>query len=120
MENRPDLTALIAKNLKYLMGLPGCQYRNANSLGAAAGLAANTIRNLLHPEKRTVTSGKPNGYPTLDTLELIAPKLNSEVWELLHPDIRRSRRERETYKHFEENYKQLMTEKPDQVTTESH
>lgn len=99
-----DLRQIVAANLKFFMARPNCPYRNANSLGKAAGIAPNTVTNLLHPSRRTVTSTKPQGYPTLDKLERIATVLHCEVWELLHPDIERSTREREMYRTIEADY----------------
>lgn len=89
------------------MGRESCPYRNPNSLGLAAQVAPNTIRNLLDPSKRTTTRDKPEGYPTLDILGKIAHKLSCEVWELLHPDIEKSIREREMYLRLEQNFKAL-------------
>jgi hypothetical protein len=96
MKNR-DLRQVVARNLNFFMQRESCLYRNPNALGVAAKVAPNTVRNLLNPKKRTVTISKPEGYPTLDKLERIAQKLPCEVWELLHPDIEKSIRERETY-----------------------
>src|SRR5262245_33621312 len=101
---RVDLRRVIAGNLKYFMQRPGSLYKTANALGVAAKVAPNTVRNLLDPRKRTVTSTKPEGYPTLDKLEALALRLGCEVWELLHPDLERSIREREMYSKIEHDY----------------
>lgn len=106
MKNK-DLRRIVARNLSFFMGRESCQYKNANALGLAAGVAPNTIRNLLDPSKRTTTSAKPEGYPTIDILGKIALKLPCEVWELLHPDIEKSIREREMYLRLADNYKTL-------------
>ena len=92
------------------MAVPGCEYRNANLLAKKASVAPNTVRNFLDPKKRTVTTTKPDGFPTLDKLEKLAEPLKCEVWELLHPDIERSMREREMYKKIENNYKEITSE----------
>ena len=92
-----DLHQVLTDNLRYFMRRESSLYKTPNALGIAAGIAPNTVANLLHPEKRTVTSSKPKGYPTLDKLQAIATALGCEVWELLHPDIERSVREREMY-----------------------
>lgn len=104
-----DLNQLIADNLKFFMARPKSLYRNANALATAAKIAPNTVRNLLEPSKRTVTSTKPIGYPTLDKLAKIAAPLGCQVWELLHPDIRQSLREREMYASIKTNF-QLLKE----------
>jgi hypothetical protein len=97
---RLEINELIARNLRYFMAQPGAAYTNANSLGVAAGIAPNTVRNLLDPTKRTTTAEKPEGYPTLDKLAALSLKLGCEVWELLHPDIERSKRERVIYEQW--------------------
>lgn len=97
----------MARNLAFFMSRESCLYKNANALGVAAGVAPNTIRNLLDPSKRTTTRDKPEGYPTLDILGKIALKLPCEVWELLHPDIEKSIREREMYLRLEHSFKTL-------------
>lgn len=106
MKNR-DLRQIVARNLAFFMSRPGCLYRNANALAVVARIAPNSVRNLLDPKKRTVTAGKPEGYPTLDLLEKIASKLPCHVWELLHPDIEKSLIEREMYVRLEQNFKTL-------------
>lgn len=94
------LNKILAKNLRFFMDQPGCAYRNANSLSQVSGVSANTIRNILTPSKRTVTSDKPEGYPVLDILEKLASHLKCQTWELLHPDIQKSLREREMYRNI--------------------
>lgn len=92
------LNETLAKNLRYFMQQDSCPYKNANALGVAAGLSPQTIRNILTPVVRPTTCAKPVGYPTLDKLATIAAALGCEVWELLHPDLARSRAERALYK----------------------
>ncbi len=106
MAKPKDLNQIVAYNLKFFMGRHPT-LKNANALGLAAKVAPNSIRNLLDHNKRTVTSGKPVGYPTLDTLQKIALLLGCGVWQLLHPDIEKSIRQQEMYKKIEENYKHL-------------
>jgi|GEM_PF-5664230 len=117
MEKKSALSKVIAANLRFFMERPGCEYRNANALGIAAKVAPNTVRNLLMPTRRTVTLSKPEGYPTLDKLERIAEKLECEVWELLHPDVKRSLREREMYKNIEHDYIERIKESREELTT---
>lgn len=103
MSSGPNLPLIVAHNLRVFMAR-SANLKNANTLGKAAGVSPNTVRNLLEPAKRTVTADKPSGYPILDTLDVIAQKLGCEVWELLHPDIERSLREREMYKQIEDDF----------------
>lgn len=103
-----DLRQTLIDNLNFFMAREGAPYKNANSLGLAAGVAANTVRNLLNPRQRPVTSAKPEGYPTLDTIQVIATALGCEVWELLHPDIARSIREREMYRNIERDMEERL------------
>lgn len=99
-----DINQVVAENLNYFMQRAGSEYRNANALGDAADVAPNTIRYYLHPKKRPLSSAKGAGYPVLDTLARLAGKLGCEVWELLHPDLARSFREREMYKTVESDF----------------
>jgi hypothetical protein len=84
---------IIAENLGYFMNRIDCEYPNANALGKAAKVSPNTVRNLRHPERRTKTIKKGQGYPTVDKLEALAAKLpKCETWMLLHPELRRALR----------------------------
>lgn len=112
MTKHEDLRLLLAKNLRYFMGREKSLYRNANALGKAAKIAPNTVRNLLGTIKRTTTEDKPEGYPTLDKLEAIAKALGCQVWELLHPDVEKSKREKEFYEAMLANFKKLPEEPP--------
>lgn len=90
-----SLNQVIADNLKYFMGLDKSLYRNPNALSVATNkmVSPNTIRNLLYQGRRTTTTTKPIGYPTIDTLEILAKKLpGCETWMLLHPDLARIQR----------------------------
>lgn len=107
MSTPEQLNAIVKKNLAYFMALPSCAYKNPNALAEKAEVASNTIRNLLDPTKRTLSGQKKDGYPTIETLAAIAPHLGCEVWELLHPNIERSRREREMYRHIESDFNRL-------------
>ena len=107
MKNKP-LDVILAANLRFFMERPGCPYPNANALGVAAGISPNTVRNYLEADRRIYQpKKKEKGYPTLDKIELLANKLNCSVWELLHPDIQRSLKEREMYLKIESNFKSL-------------
>lgn len=105
-----DLNQILADNLKFFMERDGSSYKNPNSLAVAAKLSANTVRNLLTPSRRTTTATKPNGYPTLDKLERVSTALECQVWELLHPDLPRSIREREMYESIERDWAQRKAE----------
>lgn len=96
---KEDLNTIIARNLKRFMAAPGCLYPNANALSVATNgkVSPGTIRNLREPEKRTTMPERTEGYPRIDTLETVASLLGREVWELLHPDLDRSTKERELY-----------------------
>jgi hypothetical protein len=103
-----QLQATLARNLRYFMGRETCPYKNPNALGIAAGVSPNTVRNLLDPSRRTTTSTKLEGFPTMDKLVSICDKLGCAVWELLHPDIERSIREREMYQAIESDYQRKI------------
>lgn len=109
MRKTQNINEILARNLKFFMARPSSLYRTANSL-AGDGISANTVRNLLDPKKRTTTLDKPVGYPTLDKLAALAGKLGCEAWELLHPDIEQSLRERAMYKNIQANFHKAQTE----------
>ncbi len=111
METRRTLARILADNLNFFMSKEGCPYPNANSLAVAARVAPNSVRNLLAPSKRTVTADKPEGFPQLDTVQKVAAKLGLQVWELFHPDIERSLREREIYAQLEAGLKAKLEAK---------
>lgn len=120
-----DLNQTLADNLKFFMEREGSAYKNPNSLAVAAKLSANTVRNFLNPARRTTTVSKPKGYPTLDKLERVSSILGCQVWELLHPDLPRSIREREMYESIERDWAQRQAEivaskpaKPGQTATQ--
>lgn len=107
MAARPDLALVLAHNLKFFMSRTD-DYQNANALGVAAGVSPNFVRYLLDPKKRTTTTEKPQGSPTLDKLDAIAGKLGCQVWELLHPNVERSFHEREMYGKIEQDFVDRM------------
>lgn len=109
---KKTLPDILAANLAFFMSQEGCPYPNANALGRAAKVSPNSVRNLLNPKKRTVTTDKPEGYPTLDTVEKIAIQLNKQVWELFHPDIEKSIRERAMYAKIEADFAAKGTDAP--------
>lgn len=89
------LNEIIAHNLRWFMDRDDCLYDNPNALAVATGkrVSPSFIRYLLDPKRRTVTTNKPQGYPTLDKLEALAAKLpRCEAWMLIHPDIERAMR----------------------------
>lgn len=99
MTTAKDIRTTVAKNVKFFMARPSSEFRTANALAVAAGLAANSVRYLIEPERRPTTTekGVGGGWPGLETLAAVAPFLKCELWELLHPNIERSQREREAY-----------------------
>ncbi len=109
MPKRLDLNLILAHNLRFFMANnEAC--KNANALATKAGIAPGTVRNYLDHRKRTVTTEKPEGFPTLDILATLAVHLGCEVWELLHPDIERSIREREMYEKIETDFSGLASQ----------
>lgn len=104
MQKSRDLRAIIAENLRFFMDREDSLYRNANALSIAAKMSANSVRNILDPDRRPTTTEKGEGYPLLDTLAAIAGALGVQVWELLHPDIQRSMRERDLYRTVESGF----------------
>lgn len=92
---KKSLRTVLSENLAYFMARDDCLYPNPNKLAVATNgkIAANTIRNILDPKRRTVTLTKPDGGPTLEKIEVLASKLpKCEPWMLLHPDLKRALR----------------------------
>lgn len=114
MHQAKDLRLLVSKNLRFFMGLR--RFKSANALAVAAGVAPGTVRNYLDPRKRTTTSDKPEGYPVLDLLGKLAVKLECDVWELLHPDIEQSLRERDMYRKMETSFKLIQSPEAPAIT----
>lgn len=92
---KQGLQQVVAGNLDYFMKRDDCLYPNANALSKATNgkVSPNTIRYLLDPKRRTVTTKKGEGYPTIEKLESLAQKLpKCETWMLLHPELDRALR----------------------------
>ncbi len=104
------LIATLGPNMRYFMEQEGCEYRTANALGLAVGMSPNTIRYYIDPDKRPkyATTKKTMSAPSLDKLVLIADKLHCEVWELLHPDIERVRRDAARLQRIDEEYRKAQ------------
>lgn len=122
MPHNKDVALIIAKNLRYFMKLPAKnttvpRFRSARALGIKAGVSPNTVSNYLKPKQRTVTLDKPEGFPVLDKLAKLASELECDVWELLHPDIEKERREKAMYQEIIASFHK-MTEKPITETTD--
>lgn len=116
MPHNKDLALIIAKNLRYFMKLTPKnasepRFKSARALGLKAGISPNTVTNYLKPKQRTVTLDKPDGYPVLDKLAALASVLECDVWELLHPDIEKERREKAMYQEIIASFHK-MTGKP--------
>lgn len=75
-----ELRLVIASNLKRLMDQADDEeLRRAKILAAKAGLGRRTINRLLNPEEY------PGYAPNLETLVILAEKLQAEPWEFLLP-----------------------------------
>ncbi len=104
MEKSLDINAILAKNIRFFMKL---KKTNPNALAIKEQLSANTIRNAINYKARPKADNEV-GYPTLGKLELLATRLGVEVWELLHPDIEKSLREREFYRKMEADFAEIQ------------
>lgn len=103
------LRTVLSENLAYFMARDDSLYRNPNALAAATNgaVSANTVRNILTPKRRTVTTNKPEGSPTLEKIEALAGKLpKCAPWMLLHPDLQRTLRAIEMYDKLESEYEE--------------
>lgn len=109
------LLDIIGDNLRFFMAR-STNCKNPNALHQEARrqgkrISANTVRYLLDNSKRTTTTEKPEGYPTLDKLEVATEVLGIQVWELLHPDIERSLKERDYYARSEQSFAETDTKR---------
>lgn len=87
--DRDDKTVgqVLARNLQALME-HNTELRSAAAVSRATDRAVsdNTILNMLHPERGIAA--------TVDNLQAVATVFEREAWELLHPDLDASDRER--------------------------
>ncbi len=104
------LNEIVSDNLRFFMKRSAnCQNANALAVASRGRVSAGTVRNLLDKRKRTTTLEKQEGYPQLDTVAAVAEVLGREVWELLHPDIERSIKEREWFVRAERDFAGALT-----------
>jgi transcriptional regulator with XRE-family HTH domain len=113
---KTTINQILAKNLKAAMEARFDGVVNQSELARVSGVSQKSISNLLHPENREKakakdgeTEGKEGKVPStsLATLVDLAKALNVEVWELLHPNLERSRREHQFYQQIDRAYKKL-------------
>lgn len=88
-DDEQDLNDRIARNLATLMARAHPPWTSRRALAKKAQVSPGTINNLLHPERR-LTTNKPQGYPTVDTLQTVALAMGKEAWHLLHPNVSRA------------------------------
>ena len=117
MSKNNDLNGILARNLAYFMEKSE-SYKNPHALGKKANVAPNTVGNYLDHTKRTTTSGKLEGFPTVDILARLADALGCQVWELLHPNLSRAITEREMYKRIEASFADIKKADPTVATNE--
>lgn len=90
MENRSNLSNVIARNATFLMLRQGL-YDNPTALASAINtptkkVAPNSIAYIFKPQLRPKGKTKDT-LPRLEILAAAAAKLGCETWELLHPDL---------------------------------
>lgn len=93
-----ELDEAFARNLKEFREAK--HFKSPNALAKTiTKMSANTIRaweRLHFPAK---TRGKRT-YPRLDALERVAERLNVDIWELFHPDIKQWREDKEELERY--------------------
>lgn len=78
------LSDIVARNVRMLF--ERSRFKSRRALAEAAGVAPNSIRHLLEPERRPMAS-RPDATPRLDVLEKIAAALGVTVQQLLSGDF---------------------------------
>lgn len=55
-------------------------------LAKKAGVAPNSVVNMVHPKRRAPTKSGKSPSPTIEIVEKVAAAFDKEAWQLLHPD----------------------------------
>ena len=113
MGNKIDgLSELVAKNAKAAYLHSG--FRSYRELAIRAGVAPNSVKYLLEPDKRPAT-GRVDPSPRLDVLDKIAKAMGYSAWQMMlsefdpqnPPERNLTRRENDFYKKIEKAYDDL-------------
>lgn len=80
-----SLVQIVAQNVKAAAKHHGhaLDDKGYRSLGRAAGVAANTVKNVIEPETRAPTASGKEPSPQLNVLDKIAKSMGYEAWQLL-------------------------------------
>lgn len=100
-----DINYMLAKNLEAAMKRKFDGEVNQSELARLSGVSQKTISNIL--SALVATPGEKGHSTTLSKIEPIAKALGVELWELVHPDPDKARREQEFYKRIEEDFTKL-------------
>ena len=100
-----DVNQVLAKNLKAAIERKFDGKVNQSALARLSGVSQKTISNILSAADPTPGETPPS--PSLYTLEALAEKLGVAVWELVHPDPEKARREQDFYRKIEEDFVRL-------------
>lgn len=107
------IVQIVAANVK--AALESSKFTSENELAKAAGVAPNTLRNLMSPDRRA-PNARGEASPRLDVLAKVAKALSYDTWQLLvdgfkpaDPPFDRplTKREVEVYKQWEDAYRKL-------------
>jgi transcriptional regulator with XRE-family HTH domain len=107
-----SIVLLVAQNLR--KAFERSAFDSYRALASAAGVAPNTVKNLVEPESRTPGS-RGEVSPRLDNLDKIARAMGYEGWQLMQENFDPTNRptrvlsasEAEWYRKVEDLYRQL-------------
>jgi transcriptional regulator with XRE-family HTH domain len=107
---KADINQILARNLKAAIERKYGEI-NQSQLARDSGVPQTTISLILTPERRTPLASGELPSPTLSKIAALAAKLDVNLWELLHPDPAKARREQDFYEKLEENFRNLPATK---------
>lgn len=107
------LVQIVADNVSAAYQASG--FHSENELAKVAAVAPNTLRNLMHPDRRAPNT-RGEASPRLDVLGKVAAALGYQAWQLMVEDFRvadppfsrpLTKREVEVYRQWEDAYRSL-------------
>lgn len=103
---KEDVNQILARNLAAAMQRKYGQV-NGSELARVSRVPQTTIALLLRPERRVPLKSGELPSPTLSKVAALAAALDVQVWELLHPDPDKAKREQDFYRRLERDFLHL-------------
>lgn len=106
------IVQIVAQNAR--AAFEASRYESYRQLGKDAGVAANTVKNIMEPQTRA-PNHRGDAAPRMDVVEKLAVALGYETWQLMQPDFQPkdpptrvlTRREAEFYQRIRDAYNGL-------------